>query len=82
MSIEDNSSEIDRYYKAGSLPLFEITFSRLDENTQKMWLEKLYADGDFSFFSVAVRRLDTNSSLFADFAKRHIPMMKWRFFLL
>ncbi len=70
VSIKDNSSEIDRYYKAGSLPLFEITFSRLDENTQKMWLEKLYADGDFSFFSVAVRRLDTNSSLFADFAKK------------
>ena len=38
VSIEDNSTEIDRYYKAGSLPLFEITFPRLDENTQKMWL--------------------------------------------
>ncbi len=36
VSIEDISSEIDRYYKAGSLPLFEITFPRLDENTQKM----------------------------------------------
>ena len=41
VSIEDNSTEIDRYYKAGSLSLFEITFSRLDEKTQKMWLEQL-----------------------------------------
>ncbi|MDE6620810.1 MAG: hypothetical protein K2K74_10060, partial [Lachnospiraceae bacterium] len=70
VSIEDNSSEIDQYYKAGSLPLFEITFSRLDENAQKNWLEKLYADGDFDFFSAVVRGLDTNSSLFADFAEK------------
>lgn len=70
VSIEDNSSEIDRYYKVGSLPLFEITFPRLNENAQRAWLEKLYAEGDFAFFSVAVRGLDTNSSLFADFAEK------------
>lgn len=70
VSIEDNSSEIDRYYKASSLPLFEITFPRLNENAQRTWLEKLYAEGDFAFFSVAVRGLDTNSSLFADFAEK------------
>ncbi len=70
VSIEDNSSKIDRYYKADSLPLFEITFPRLNENIQRTWLEKLYAEGDFAFFSVAVRGLDTNSSLFADFAEK------------
>ncbi len=70
VSIEDNSSEIDRYYKAGSLPLFEITFPQLNENAQRTWLEKIYAEGDFAFFSVAVRGLDTNSSLFADFAEK------------
>ena len=70
VSIEDNSSEIDRYYNADSLPLFEITFPRLNENAQRKWLEKLYAKGDFAFFSVAVRGLDTNSSLFADFAEK------------
>lgn len=70
VSIEDNASEINRYYKAGSLPLFEIMFPQLDENAQKAWLEKLYAEGDFAFFSVAVRGLDTNSSLFADFAEK------------
>lgn len=70
VSIEDNSSEIDRYYNADSLPLFEITFPRLNENAQRKWLEKLYAKGDFAFFSVAVRGLDANSSLFADFAEK------------
>ena len=64
------STDIERYYEADSLPLFEITFPRLDENTQKKWLEKFYADGDFAFFSVAVRWLDTNSALFADFAEK------------
>ncbi len=79
-SIENNSSEIERYYKAGSLPLFEIAFPRLDENTQKMWLERLYADGDFAFFSVAVRGIDTDSSLFADFAEKAYTDEEMAFF--
>ncbi len=79
-SIENNSSEIERYYKAGSLPLFEIAFPRLDENTQKMWLERLYADGDFAFFSVAVRGLDTDSSLFADFVEKAYTDEEMAFF--
>ena len=66
----DTSSDIEQYYEAGSLPLFEIAFRRLDEKTQKMWLEKTYANGEFAFFSVAVRRLGRNSSLFADFAEK------------
>ena len=68
--IEDYASQAERYYKADSLPLFEITFPRLDENAQKTWLEKFYADGDFEFFSVAVRGLDANSSLFAALAEK------------
>ncbi len=66
----DYVSQAERYYEADSLPLFEIAFSRLDESTQRTWLEKLYEDGDFAFFSVAVRGVDTNSSLFADFAEK------------
>ena len=74
------SADIARYYEAGSLPLFEITFPRLDEKTQKEWLEKLYADGDFTFFSVAARRLDTNSALFAGFAEKAYVDGKTAFF--
>ncbi|WP_243149184.1 M56 family metallopeptidase [Colidextribacter sp. OB.20] len=79
-SIEDNSSEIERYYKADSLPLFEITFPRLDENAQRIWLEKLYAESDFAFFSVAVRRLGSNSPLLADFAEKAYTDEEMAFF--
>jgi beta-lactamase regulating signal transducer with metallopeptidase domain len=61
---------IEKYYEAGSLPLFQIAFSRLDAQAQEKWLDRIYADGDFASFSVAVRGLDTNSSLFADFAEK------------
>ena len=80
VSIEDNSSEIERYYKADSLPLFEITFSRLDENAQRTWLEKLYAESDFAFFSVAVRGLGSNSPLLADFAEKAYTDEEMAFF--
>ncbi len=62
--------QMEQYYSADSLPLFGIAFSRLDESEQKIWLEKLYANEDFAFFSVAVSGLGTNSFLFADFAQR------------
>ena len=79
-SIEDNSSEIERYYKADSLPLFEITFPRLDENAQRTWLEKLYAESDFAFFSVAVRGLGSNSPLLADFTEKAYTDEEMAFF--
>ncbi len=66
----DYAALVERYYEADSLPLFEIAFSRLDESKQKAWLEKLYSDDDFAFFSAAVRGLDTNSSLLADFSEK------------
>ena len=74
------SADIERYYEAGSLPLFEITFPQLDESMQKKWLEKFYADGDFTFFSVAARRLDTNSALFTGFAEKAYVDEKTAFF--
>ena len=74
------SADIERYYEAGSLPLFEITFPRLDEKTQKKWLDKFYADEDFTFFSVAMRRLDTNSALFTGFAEKAYVDGKMAFF--
>ncbi len=79
-SSRDYAAQAERYYEADSLPLFEITFPRLDENTQKKWLEKFYADGDFAFFSVAVRWLDTNSTLFAGFAEKAYADEEMAFF--
>lgn len=68
---EDDASRAERYYASGSLPLFEIAFSKLDESAQKTWLEKLYANEDsIAFFSVAVSELDAGSSLPSDFAEK------------
>lgn len=67
---DDPASQAERYYEADSLPLFGIAFSRLNESAQKEWLERLYGDGDFAFFSVAVRNLNTNSSLLSDLAEK------------
>ncbi|WP_243157837.1 M56 family metallopeptidase [Anaerotruncus colihominis] len=74
------STDIERYYEADSLPLFQIAFSRLDESTQKKWLEKLYDDGDSAFFSVAAQGLDENSSLLTDFAEKAYAEEETAFF--
>ena len=79
-SSKDYAAQAERYYEAGSLPLFEITFPRLDENTQKKWLETFYANGDFAFFSVAVRRLNTSSALFTGFAEKAYAEEEMAFF--
>lgn len=67
---KDSDSQAERYYEAGSLPLFEIAFSRLDEAAQEKWLEMLYGEDDFMFFSAAVNRLDETSPLPARFAEK------------
>ena len=64
------SSQAEQYYEADSLPLFQIAFYRLDEKEQLEWLEKLYADGDVAFFSIAVRTLDGSDSLLTSFAEK------------
>lgn len=65
-----DASQAARYYEAGSLPLFQIAFSRLDEPAQRSWLERIYADGDFAFFSAAVQGLDAGAPLLTEFAER------------
>lgn len=76
---ENNSEKVDRnillsrikqYYEAGSLPLFEIAFERLDSQAREAWLEQIYADGAISFFSVAVKQLEIDSALIQRFAEK------------
>lgn len=76
---ENNSEKVDRnillsrikqYYEAGSLPLFEIAFGRLDSQAREAWLEQIYADGAISFFSVAVKQLEIDSALIQRFAEK------------
>lgn len=74
------SSQVEQYYEADSLPLFQIAFSGLDEKEQLAWLEKLYADDGVAFFSVAVKALDGNDSLLAGFAEKAYGDGKIAFF--
>lgn len=66
----DYAARAEESYRAESLPLFEMTFPRLDGDTQKRWLERFYKEGDIAFFSAALRGLDTASELAAGFAER------------
>lgn len=50
--------QAERYYEAGSLPLFQMVFCRLDEEAQIEWLERIFADRRLTFFGAAVNLLD------------------------
>ncbi len=63
------SGQAERFYKAGSLQLFEIAFSGMDENTQNAWLERIYKDEETAFFSVCVDQLDADSPLIGRLAE-------------
>ena len=67
---EASLTSIEKYYEAGSLPLFQIVFSRLDEAAQEAWLERIYEDGDFSFFSAAVYASGANPLLLGKLAEK------------
>lgn len=63
-------SDAEKYYEAGSLPLFYIEFNDMDEKEQEIWLDRFYADGATPFFSVGVLALDTDSPLIPSFAEK------------
>ncbi|MDE6420823.1 MAG: hypothetical protein K2K87_09890, partial [Lachnospiraceae bacterium] len=67
---EDYASQAERYYEAGSVPLFQIAFSRLDETAQEKWLDKIYADGDIAFAAAAIDLLGEDCAIVQRFAER------------
>lgn len=64
------ASQAQQFYEAGSLPLFESAFSRMNEETQEVWLNRIYEDGEIAFFSVSVNQLAVNSPLIGQFAEK------------
>ena len=62
--------QAQQFYEAGSLPLFENAFSRMNEETQEVWLNRIYEDGEIAFFSVSVNQLAVNSPLIGQFAEK------------
>jgi len=65
-----SATQAEQYYEMGSLPLFELVFSRLDETEQLAWLEKLCGGGDYAFLSAALRALGGEYPLIASLAER------------
>lgn len=62
-------AQVQKYYEAGSIPLFDIAFSRMEEEQQEEWLDKIYKDGNVSFFSV-IRYLQVDSAVVQRFAEK------------
>lgn len=68
---KDTASQAEQYYKAGSLPLFQIAFSKLDEKAQTEWLDRIYKDGSAAFFNLALEQLQLkDDSAVKTFAQR------------
>lgn len=70
VSDQDYVSQAERYYEAGSLPLFQIAFSRLDEENQDKWLDRIYADEQIMFWGAAVDLLDEDGTLIQRYAAK------------
>lgn len=65
-----DASQAQQFYEAGSLPLFGLAFSRLDEEAQGEWLARIYEEGEIAFFSVGVSQLAVDSPLIGEFAEK------------
>lgn len=70
LSVEETRTDAERFYQAGSLPMFHIAFYDMNEKEQEMWLDRIYADGEIDFFSVSVWALDADSPLIQSFAEK------------
>ncbi|MDE6406605.1 MAG: hypothetical protein K2M20_13250 [Lachnospiraceae bacterium] len=64
------NADAERYYKSGALPMFYIAFNEMEEKEQKIWLDRIYADGAVDFFSVSVWALDADSPLMQSYAEK------------
>lgn len=56
------ASQAEQYYEAGSFPMFQIVFSRLDEKAKDAWLNRIYADGQFMFLGAVASQLEIDSA--------------------
>ena len=63
-------SQLERYYEAGSLPLFQIGFSRLGEEEQDTWLERIYEEDRLFFWGAAAELLEEDGDLVRRYAEK------------
>lgn len=74
------SAQAEQYYAAGSLPLFKAFFPRLEQAEQEAWLERIYADQEIAFFSVAIDHLNMDDPLIGTFAEKAYADTDFGFF--
>ena len=67
---QGDSSQIEWFYEAGSLPLFQIAFSQLDEKAQGECLDKIYTNQQIMFWDAAVGLLDEDCTLIQRYAEK------------
>ncbi len=60
---------VERSYEAGSLPLFQMAFPHLDEETQNKWLNRIYEDDNIAFFGAAINLFDEDCTQILDLAE-------------
>lgn len=69
-ALSEKQKDAERYYQAGSLPMFYLAFAEMDEKEQEIWLDRIYTDEKIDFFSVSVWALDADSPLIQSFAEK------------
>lgn len=67
---KDYTLQVERYYKTGSLPLFQLAFSRLDKEAQDKWLDKIYTDDRIMFWNAVIGQLDEDCALIQHYAEK------------
>lgn len=70
----------EQFYEGGNLPMFQLAFGRMDEETQEEWLDKFYRDDEIAFFSAALEQLKAGSPLIQCFAGKAYEDGSYSFF--
>lgn len=69
-SDENILQQVQEAYDAGSLPLFQIAYSKLNPSEQSTWMQKTYTDENIAFFSICMnQRKDADDPQARDFLK-------------
>ena len=74
------SALAEQSYEGGELPQFGAAFALLEEAGQRAMLDRIYEDGAVAFFSVALQKLDADSPLVDEFARRAYADERVNFF--
>ncbi|MDE6167172.1 MAG: hypothetical protein K2G28_01785, partial [Acetatifactor sp.] len=62
-------SQIEQHYESGNLLMFQIEFSRLNEDAQIEWLNRIYTDGNIAYMEAAVTLLDEDCTAILNLAE-------------